>query len=289
MKKKTQKKTAYCVLGIVACAVIMILVAAIAGNQTYAEDLLLYPAETSEFLNPELDYLTVVNDVHPYDFNGYQACVLSGSLIKAPDAYGEATPIEQATYIAFTELQAALAEKGIMIELSSAWRSEADQEWVCENYGNLEGWSDTNKIMDPGYSEHHTGLVVNFLVWYQFPGEEEPVWGTITAERRAAMPEFQIIYDTLADYGFIERYPAGKEYFTGVPCEPYEIRFVGSSYIAHEIMDHGYALEEYLGFDECLDPAKSPKDYLYDYSEEDYPEDSPEDYPDIENYQYSAN
>ena len=286
MKRKTQKKAAYCVLGIVACVVVMILVAAIAGNQSYAHaaDPLLYSAETFDediagVLNPELDYLILVNDDYPYDFNGYQAYVLEESLIEVPDVYSEPTRVEKATYVAFTQLQAALAKQGVIIGLYSAYRTEPDQQWVYDNYGNLEGWSDTNRVMLPGYSEHHTGLMINYFVWHQLPGDNNP-WCTITPQNLATDPELQFIYqiilDNLADYGFIERYPAGGEASTRVPSEPYEIRFVGDSETAHEIMDGGYTLEEYLYPDEylCSEEYQDPEVYS-----------DPEAYLDPEEYQ----
>ncbi|MBR2725975.1 D-alanyl-D-alanine carboxypeptidase family protein [Candidatus Saccharibacteria bacterium] len=270
MKKNTQKRAAYCVLGIVACAMVMVFVAAIEGSAyAYGESPPPYSAETFDediagFLNPELDYLIIVNEDYPYDFDGYQAQILKESLIEAPDVYGEATKIERATYIAFTKLQAALAEQNVIIGLYSAYRTWEDQQWVCDHYGNI------NSVMPPGYSEHHTGLVINFLVWHQFPGEAKPIWGTISAERRDSVPEFQVIYDTLADYGFIERYPANKEYCTGVPCKPYEIRFVGDSDTAHMIMDNDYTLEEYLGYNEYLVPEENYESDEYCYPEEYY-------------------
>lgn len=200
----------------------------------------------SGFLAPELDYQILVNTDHPFDFFGDYAINLENHLITVPDVYGEPTRVEQATYVAFTKLQAALAEQNIIIGLYSAYRTEADQQWVYDNYGDKDGWGNVNTVMSPGFSEHHTGLMINFLVWYQFPGDDNPLWATITAERQANYPDLGIIYDTLADYGFIERYPAGKEEITGIACEPYEIRFVGDTFTAHAIMDNGLCLEEYV-------------------------------------------
>lgn len=200
----------------------------------------------SSFLAPGLNYQILVNNDHPYDFTGNYALNLEDHLITVPDVYGEPTRVEQATYVAFTKLQAALAERNIIIGLYSAYRTEADQQWVYDNFADKDGWGNVNTVMRPGFSEHHTGLIVNFLVWYQFPGSDNLTWATITAERQANYPDLGIIYHTLADYGFIERYPAGKEEITGIACEPYEIRFVGDTFTAHAIMDNGLCLEEYV-------------------------------------------
>ena len=57
------------------------------------------------------------------------------------------------------------------------------------------------------------------------------------------------IYRWLADnahrYGFILRYPEGKEAITGIAYEPWHYRYVGKA-AAEEIYDTGLTLEEYL-------------------------------------------
>ncbi len=205
-------------------------------------------AKTDPFaiaLNHERDYLIVVNDNTPYDFDGIYDNLLQGDLVYISDVYGEATPVEKATALAFTQLQVALREKGLVIGLYSGYRTEADQGWVYNYYSNLEGWKEMNKVLKPGYSEHHTGLLLNIMILH--PDDDgDDVWFTETAERQKTIPEFRILHETLADFGFIDRYPEGKEDITGIPCEPYEIRFVGSSFIAHTIMDNDLCLEEYL-------------------------------------------
>jgi D-alanyl-D-alanine carboxypeptidase len=47
-----------------------------------------------------------------------------------------------------------------------------------------------------------------------------------------------------ADYGFILRYPLGKEYITGIEYEPWHFRYVGSD-AATVIMEEGITLEEF--------------------------------------------
>ena len=203
-------------------------------------------ANEGYIINPARDYLIVVNDQNPYDFNGDYAKQLSYDLIYTVDAKdGDVIGVEKATFLAFSELQYALALQGMTIGLYDAYRTAEQQQSVYDYYSNLEGWHETNKIAAPGYSEHHTGLLLNVLVMYS-EDDSEPIWYTETAERQQTIPYFQLLHQTLADYGFIDRYPAGKEDFTGVPCEPYEIRYVGSPEVAHAIMDNGLCLEEYV-------------------------------------------
>lgn len=228
------------ILGLLVAAVLMLIVLSGCADEVGKE-----PDVFALGLNPERDYLILVNAEHEYEFDGSYDRDLLRDIIYVSDTEGVATPVEKGTYLAFSQLKQRLHEKGIQIELYSAYRTKADQEWVYRTYGKKKGWSETNRVMEPGFSEHHTGLMVNFQVYW--PDENgDYVWTTETAERQKEIPELVTIRDNLADFGFIERYPVGKEDITGVPCEPYEIRFVGSSDVAHEIMDNNLCLEEYL-------------------------------------------
>ena len=197
-------------------------------------------------MNPKRNYLIVVDEAHPYEFGGdYDRLLQEDLAIVADVVAGEPTLIEEGALYAFTELQYDLREKGIWIGLYSAYRTKEDQEWVYENYGTLEGWCEDNTVRKPGFSEHHTGLLLDIVVW--LPDDNGKwCWTTETAEKSKEFAESKLLHETLADHGFIDRYPAGKGEITGVTYEPYEIRFVGSSKIAHEIMDNHLCLEEYL-------------------------------------------
>ena len=191
--------------------------------------------------NPYRNYLVIIDEEHPYEFDGTYDKLLQGDLVYLSDVYGEPTPIEKATACAFTELQYALKEKGVEIGLLSAYRTKEDQQWVVDHY-RAEDWT----VQDPGLSEHHTGLLVDILVKWPDPETGELIWMTETPERSKKYSESsKVLHRTLADYGFIDRYPVGKEEITGIMAMPNEIRFVGSSKVAHQIMDGNMALEEY--------------------------------------------
>ena len=219
------------------------------GQADSASDEVSTPVEAKDAfdigLDHYLDYLIIVNDENKYDFGGEYDWLLQNDIIYVSDVYGEPTPVEKGTNLAFSMLQQSLRDQGIEIGLYSGYRTEEDQQMVYDYYSNLEGWAENNKVAEPGFSEHHTGLLLNIVIW----GEDEEgnmAWMTETAERQKTHPEFKKVHEALADFGFIDRYPAGKEEITGVPCEPYEIRFVGSSEVAHTIMDNGLCLEEYV-------------------------------------------
>ncbi|MBQ9016836.1 D-alanyl-D-alanine carboxypeptidase family protein [Candidatus Saccharibacteria bacterium] len=210
-------------------------------SEQLSEQLPTYELSDDEFaraMDPHLDYLILVNGEHPYEFGGIYDRELQNDLAYIADCYvGEATPIEKGALYAFTLLQYDLKQKGMEIGLFNAYRTYEDQEETMRLYPET--------TVEPGFSEHHTGLVLDIMIkWSDKSGGQ--IWYTETAERQTEIPEFKVVHETLADYGFIDRYPPDKEAYTGLPSMPFEIRFVGSSEIAHEIMDNGLCLEEYL-------------------------------------------
>ena len=88
----------------------------------------------------------------------------------------------------------------------------------------------------PGCSEHETGLA--FDVTARSDGDFE------------STPQFQWLSAHCWDYGFILRYPKGKEQITGIAYEPWHYRYVGEE-AAQIIRDHGWTLEEY-----CMEMSK---------------------------------
>ena len=216
----------------------------------YAESVVSPSPEFDVALNPELDYLILVNDENPYEFGGTYDKALTKkdengaytAMTWVPDVAGDATLVEKAAFEAFVRLQADLAKKGILIQIYSGYRTEEDQQWLADFYKeNPPIW----KVSAAGLSGHHTGLELWIYVWDTFEGDQF-LWGAETIERQKENPRFKLIHEVMPDYGFIDRYPEGKEGWTGTPAEPYEIRFVGSPEVAHEIMDNGLCLEEYL-------------------------------------------
>ncbi len=91
--------------------------------------------------------------------------------------------------------------------------------------------------IDPpaGYSEHETGLAVDFVT------------GTVNepAQAFAETPEFAWLVEHAHEYGFILRYPSEKEHITGILVQPYHFRYVGVEE-ATAIKEAGICLEEYL-------------------------------------------
>lgn len=93
-------------------------------------------------------------------------------------------------------------------------------------------------VARPGTSEHNTGLAADIVSadWYAHNDD-------LTADFEKTT-EFAWLSAHCAEYGFILRYPQGKEDITGVVYEPWHYRFVGKDAAAF-IMHNDLTLEEY--------------------------------------------
>ena len=145
-------------------------------------------------------------------------------------------PGENATAkAAFLKLIAQMKEEGYAISDNySGFRSYATQAQLYQSYVNQEGQAAADRYSArPGYSEHQTGLAFDVI------GTD----GQLVEDAGAA----QWLLDHAPDYGFVVRYPRGKESVTGYMHEEWHLRYIGKE--AKEIAASDLTLEEYYGFD----------------------------------------
>ena len=101
-------------------------------------------------------------------------------------------------------------------------------------------------VAPPGTSEHHTGLALD--LYFRLKDRDGSFTDVCDNEDLVKYPEiWEKIHARLAGYGFILRYPEGREHITGYGYEPWHIRYVGSAEVAKKITERGITLEEYLG------------------------------------------
>lgn len=121
-------------------------------------------------------------------------------------------------------------------ETQQGYFDDAVAKWKAEGYSESEAEvMAATEVIRPGTSEHQTGMAVDIL-------------GSGYTAREEAFEEsdaFQWLQEHCAEYGFILRYPKGKEDITGMDYEPWHYRYVGQEY-AEEIMSRGLTLEEFL-------------------------------------------
>ena len=186
--------------------------------------------------NPNRDYLIMVNPEHKYEFGGYYDANIQKDLTYCVnDVDGDTMAAEKAAYLAYTMLRRDMATKGIRIGIYDGYRTAEDQEYLI---GLLR--TPTNPVFDVGYTECHTGLLLSVVVW----DSAKNAWAE-TLDSKKVREDFDTVHRAATDYGFIVRYPEGKEYVTGLAYRPSNLRFVGSAEVAHAIMDKGLTLEEY--------------------------------------------
>ena len=191
---------------------------------------------SKEIVKTRINYLILVNPLHRIPADYFDNL----ELVEMRGYDDEIFQVEKQTAAQFRKLQNETAQKGIEILLSSAYRSVEKQQAIKEEltaeYGEEYG---KQFVAAPGYSEHHTGLALDFVA--KIDGK----WLIENKKIFDRAEELQPVYEILPRYGFILRYLKGKEEITGYPAEPWHIRYVGDPAVAAEITARGITLEEY--------------------------------------------
>ncbi len=135
-------------------------------------------------------------------------------------------------------LFAAAKSAGYPLELASGYRSEAEQVSLYNGYVATEGQAQADaSSAKPGTSEHQTGLAMDVCISGSSCDLEQSFGDTPTGKWLAANAYL---------YGFIIRYPQGKESITGYEYEPWHVRYVGTA-LATELHKNGLTMEEFFG------------------------------------------
>ena len=157
--------------------------------------------------------------------------------VLAPAAPGSDVLLDTRAAAMLTGLISRLGAAGEIVPVSG-WRSMREQREIWDGSMAENGTEFTRKYVAlPGCSEHQTGLAIDLALRYDnidFIRPDFPYDGICGRFRALA-----------ADYGFIERYQAGKEHITGIAAEPWHFRYVGRPH-ARLMSDNGLCLEEYV-------------------------------------------
>lgn len=142
---------------------------------------------------------------------------------------------------AYERMATAAKKQGYELVAFSGYRSYEYQETLYTNYVNRDGKDKADRYSArPGYSEHQSGLAFDI-------GEKgkEDLW--LTSEFGETKVG-QWLVANAHQYGFILRYPKGKEEITGFMYESWHFRYLGVE-LATEVFEAGVTLEEYLKID----------------------------------------
>ncbi|MBR5309778.1 MAG: M15 family metallopeptidase [Oscillospiraceae bacterium] len=158
-------------------------------------------------------YMILVNRANPlpadYTFN-----------TKTIDDKGHS--VDERIYNDLAEMIAAGTSEGLDFVFYTGYRT-VDRQNELFALGNTD--------IPGGSSEHNCGLGID--IGNSSDGEFE------------GSPEHQWLIEHAHEYGFILRYPKGKEQITGFDYEPWHFRYVGKEQ-AKLIYESGLCLEEYL-------------------------------------------
>lgn len=178
-------------------------------------------------------YLILVNKDNPMKNEERYKKVLCESI------YADDRTLEEKTYQQFLKLQELVGNMGYTIAIESGYRSRNYQQIVWNDCLKKHGLEHTKKFVAvPGYSEHQTGLAVDFLLYENGIFYED--------QKMKSHPVLKVVADNAWKFGFIIRYPLGKEEITGYGYEPWHLRYVDNVDIAKYIHDNNLCLEEYL-------------------------------------------
>lgn len=146
---------------------------------------------------------------------------------------------DPAAVAAFEEMAIAAKAEGFDLVAFSGFRSYEYQTSLYDRYVVRDGKDAADRYSArPGYSEHQTGLAFDI-------GEKgrEDLWLTSAFGETEAG---QWLVNNAHKYGFILRYPQGKEDITGFMYESWHFRYLDGD-LASKIYEAGVTLEEYLG------------------------------------------
>lgn len=191
---------------------------------------------TEEFISKDI---LLINKDHPLE-DTYRPSLVS------LDKYG--VQVDSSIYDDLCEMLKAGEQEGLRFWIASAYRSperqrelldEDIEELIGRGYSYSEAYEEAvRETMPVGCSEHATGLAVDIVAKdYQ-----------MLDEKQGRTPEINWLQKNCSQYGFILRYPEGKEDITKVDYESWHFRYVGVG-AAKEIMEQNLTLEEYMNPD----------------------------------------
>ena len=148
--------------------------------------------------------------------------------------YDPATSLTAEATKAFNEMQSAASKQNATLSIVSGYRSWGSQTSIYNRYRSNDPYGADTYSARPGHSEHQTGLAIDFEINSSF--------GETTAGKWLSQHSWE--------YGYILRYPYGKEPITGYMYEPWHFRYVGKD-LAKKLYNSGdwLTIEEYFGID----------------------------------------
>ena len=178
-----------------------------------------------------MDYQILVNKDSPLP-----RAHIPNSLVEVESSYKDNIKLDKKAYESFQKLQKEALKYNYHIDIESGYRDYDYQEKIYNKLVNEKGYSYAiTRIAEPGKSEHQTGLAIDFCIY-----KDNKCYIEHDIEE---LSETKWIHSNAHKYGFILRYPEGKEDITKYSYEPWHLRYVGE--ISSNIYHNKLTLEEY--------------------------------------------
>lgn len=176
--------------------------------------------------------LVVVNNYNKLDKNYVPKNLVKVNIPFIDSISEEEKQLEENVALQLEKLVKMANSEGINYLGTSGYRSYKSQKEIYYNRAKSQGLKKANEyVAKPGTSEHQTGLCIDLT-------NEDRWFVEVTKEAKW-------LKENAHKFGFILRYPKGKEDITGKKFEPWHIRYVGED-IAKYIYENNLTLEEYV-------------------------------------------
>ena len=202
-------------------------------------------------VNSDIDYDFYTNDIESDTSLGFlmiankhyklSSSYVPDNLITIESKYAKYYngQVNATVYEAYKKMYEDAKKEGLTILIQSPYRSYDTQYSIYNGYVARDGKAiaDTYSAR-PGYSEHQTGLAIDFAT---------PTTTGLSNDEFGTTLEFNWLVNHAHEYGFILRYKQSEEYITGYMYESWHYRYVGVD-AATTIYNEGLNFEEYFTY-----------------------------------------
>ncbi len=213
----------------------------------YNNNIILTSEDIITFVNANLDSTYYQNDINLTEEDSEKLDVIVNKYYKLDNNYipsdleeinSKYTPankqeMRHQAKVAFEKMAESALQENIKIYAGSTYRSYDYQKKLYEKYVAKDGFNRAETFSArAGYSEHQTGLAVDILNsgWHYL--DENDI-------------EYSWLINNCYKYGFILRYPRGKEYITGYTFEDWHFRYLGEE-LATKVYNSNLTYDEYV-------------------------------------------
>ncbi len=191
------------------------------------EEMILGPIKKESFCWDEWQWM-LVDEKHPLDMPMEQILLEYQEIL-----------VDSRAFYPLEKLMQEASEAGYDLRCTAGYRSREEQEkqfqeeveaWEGKGWSGQKAREKAKETVEPGgCSEHQTGLAVDICPAQESQAAEASSW----------------LQQHAWEYGFILRYPQGKEEITGVPFSSVHYRYVGAE-LAEFLFQEEICLEEYV-------------------------------------------